>query len=675
MKRPLTLILTIVALHNIANALTAYSVSSGNWNSTSTWFLGIVPGSGDDAVIANSNTVTVTGNTTCASLTIGNGLLNASTGVQVNSGVTLTVTGNISIVAPLLGTTDNFLNVNAGTVTCASLTTSNSLSNDKRCVVNITTGRLTCSGSFIMANNTTRNKLIFSSSGVLQIGGNASTILDAQFTPSTGTVEYTSSATQSILVLSYYTLKCSGTGTKTLTSNMQVNKLIVSAGSKLDVAVGNSLSVSDAFTNNASITGSGTVVLNGTAAQTIDGNGTMTNLRLNNSSGATILNNSGNMVTITSKYTPTAGVLTTNDKMTFKSDASGTAVIMSGASGGGYISGKVILERYVPGRRAWRLFTFPITTAGAPTINEALQEGAGGNASSNPAPGYGTHITGGTIANGFDQNPINNPSMKELVSGNWQGIGTTNQSITNKDVYLLFIRGSRSNNLSQLTSAATDNTTIRIKGNAKQGDKTVSISGAGWKLVYNPFHANINLNSIALDNSSVINRNFSFWDPKMGGSNNVGAYVTASYNGSGYDFVPTPTSSLSEYAQPFSVFFVDAKAAGTLAINESHKCNCGNDNVFRPLQPGVQQKIRVDLKSVNSDDTAPVVDGVLAAYGTQFSNEIDEYDAENLPNIGAENLAIGRANNWLSNGVLPSQPAIPCNCGLVTLKSKHTNWK
>lgn len=625
------------------NAGTSYSIASGNWNSSSTWLFGIIPGSGDDAVIANANTVTVTANVSCNSVTIGNGILSTTTAVTVNPGVTLNVSGSIIIVAPLLGATDNSLNVNAGIVTCTSVSSNNSLSDNKRCVVNITTGTLTCSGSFIMANNTTRNKLIFSGTGVLQIGGSLSTILDAQFTASTGTVEYTSSSVQPILVLTYSTLKCSGSGTKSLTSNLQAKNLIVNSGSTLNIAVGNTLSVSDAFTNNNNITGAGTVQLNGTSAQTIDGNGTMVNLKLNNSNGATIVNNSGNMVNITGKYTPTAGVLTTNTKITFKSNSSGSAVIATGASSGNYISGKAIIERYIPSRRAWRLVSFPITATGSPNINEALQEGAGGT-SSNPNPGYGTHITGGSVANGFDQNPVNNPSLKELVSGAWQSVTTTNQAITNQSIYLIFIRGSRATNLSQLTTATADNTTLRITGNVKQGNQTIAVAGTGWQPVPNPFPSVISLNSIATANSSIMNNNFSFWDPKMGGTNNVGAFVTASYNGSSYDLVPTPTSSLSEYAQPFSVFFIDAIATGNLSITESVKCNCGNDNVFRPLDNGTQAKLGINLHSVNTDGSIPVVDGVFTAFSEKFSNDIDKYDPVKNKNIGSENLSIERNN-------------------------------
>lgn len=425
-----------------------------------------------------------------------------------------------------------------------------------------------------------------------------------------------------------------------VSSNQTVKTLTINSNASLDVAVGNTVSVADSFANNGTITGGGSIALNGTASQQLSGNGTLNNLILNNSNGAVVSNTGGTMLNITGRYTPTSGVLTTNGHVTLKSDASGTATIAAGTGGGNYISGKMILERYVPGRRAWRLISFPVSSTGAPTINAALQEGAGGNASSNPSPGYGTHITGGTIANGFDQSPSNNTSMKELVSGAWQGIASTNQAITNQSAYFLFVRGSRANNLNQGVYAAVDNTVLRIDANVKQGNQSISLSGAGWVLVGNPFPSKINLDNIAISNSSLVNRNFVFWDPKLGGSNNVGGFVTASYNGAGYDYTPTPVSSLSEYAQPFSAFYVDAVAAGSLAINETHKCNCGTDNVFRPAPAQPTGKLRVLLHSINADGTTPVVDGTMAAFAERYSNGADNFDAIKLPSTVSENISV-----------------------------------
>src|SRR5690606_7521960 len=94
------------------------------------------------------------------------------------------------------------------------------------------------------------------------------------------------------------------------------------------------------------------------------------------------------------------GTLTTGNKFTLKSNATNTARV---APVGGSISGNVTVERYIPARRAWRLMNAPV--GGTQTINQAWQEGVTtASPNPNPAPGYGTYVTVGTVANGFDQN-------------------------------------------------------------------------------------------------------------------------------------------------------------------------------------------------------------------------------------------------------------------------------
>ncbi len=104
--------------------------------------------------------------------------------------------------------------------------------------------------------------------------------------------------------------------------------------------------------------------------------------------------------------------------------------------------------------------------------------------------------------------------------------------------------------------------------------------------------------------------------------------MTVSYNGSGYDFTPAAVSNITQFAQSASAFFVDARTAGSLTINEAHKSAGGSDNVFRPV--ATQQKMYINLRSVNADATKPVVDGAMVGYGENFSNGIDQFDAGRL---------------------------------------------
>ena len=471
-------------------------------------------------------------------------------------------------------------------------------------------------------------------SGTLQVTRTASVAsLTSQYTISnktlTGlTVEYKGNAAQKIDALSYNNLVISSNGTRTVTfdaGTTSVSGLLSLDASTTSYSVTNSTIHFNGSNQNIPAFSYYSVKLGGSGTKTATGSFSITD-SLQVGSGVTLA--------------------VGNQQITLKSNATKTARVAESAGTITYgASGKFVVEQYIPARRAWRLITFPISSTNAPTINTALQEGSGGTASSNPNPGYGTHITGGTAINGYDQSPNNGSSIKELVNGSWVAVTSgTNQPITNKAAYFLFVRGSRANNLSQQTAAVSDNTTLRVSGQIKTGNQSATTSSAGWQLVSNPYPSAIDLQKLATTNSAVINNNFKIWDPKLGGSFNVGGFVTVSYNGSSYDMVPAPVSNLSQYLQSGSAFFIDAKASGTIQFTENHKTPSGNQNVYRGVT-GSTSKLQVNLKATHVDGSTPVVDGIMVAFNNQFSNELDELDARKLNNSGTENLSISTHND------------------------------
>jgi hypothetical protein len=184
------------------------------------------------------------------------------------------------------------------------------------------------------------------------------------------------------------------------------------------------LHVSEVLNNNGTISGTnGLLALDGSEAQHIRGTGAISNIMLNNTAGATIAADA--LMNLTGAYRPAAGVLTTNDKLTLKSTAGGTARIAENMGPNApYISGNVTVERYIPGgRRAFRFFGHPFGTA--MPLSQMMDD---------------IDITGsGGAANGFVTTATNNPSAfsYNTIAGDasqsndpgWQAFTSANTNI------------------------------------------------------------------------------------------------------------------------------------------------------------------------------------------------------------------------------------------------------
>lgn len=293
-----SMVLLLLLISCKLHAATITATGNGNWSSTvnnAPWSGGVVPTSGDDVIISGGVVVTVDGNYSCNSLTIGAASATSNT-LQMNSGVTLTVTGSIAIIPPNGGTNDNTLAVNAGIVTCTGLTSSNSSSNLRDCKVLISTGTLTVNGNIAMGTTNDRNDITFTGAGLLQVSG---TFVGGTFVPASGTVEYNAAGVQTLSTYtSYGNIKISGSGTKSLASSVTLTgNLSIVETAALDVTVtpysitvaGNWIvtsSVVDPF-----IEQTGTVTFNGSSGtqsiSTVLATGeTFYKLAINNTSGA-----------------------------------------------------------------------------------------------------------------------------------------------------------------------------------------------------------------------------------------------------------------------------------------------------------------------------------------------------------------------------------------------------
>ena len=370
-----------------------------------------------------------------------------------------------------------------------------------------------------------------------------------------------------------------------------------------------------------------------------------------------------------------------NNNITLHSDNNSTAFISSIATINGLpcsISysgiGRFVIERYLPmlssyTSRRWRLLTAPISNINAPTINAAWQEGAINIDKASPIdpnPRHGTEITYTTTSvNGYDQGSTNNPSIYYLMPnlGTWLApVATNSGKITDNQGYMLFVRGDRSIVISNQYINTTAGTTLRVKGQINTGDITVPII-TGKQIIANPYPSAINFSNVnynGIKPGSTIGSTYYLWDPKLLGSNGVGAWVTFSSNGDNtYAIAPNPSDSIymSQYnnkgtIESGSAFMLNAASNGILTIHESDKINTSSTIGLASRPAGdtsLQGILCTNLAYINSSGNVVLSDGVVTICSNDYNNEVDLQDAVKLKSFTSkETISILRNSNLLS---------------------------
>ncbi len=317
------------------------------------------------------------------------------------------------------------------------------------------------------------------------------------------------------------------------------------------------INVGGTVSNNGSISGNATLNLNGFSAQTITGTGSIANLTIYNGAGVSI---SSGTTTITGKITPTAGRLTTGGNLVLASTATGTASIAAGT--GSYITGNVTLQRYIPGRRAYRFLAHPFTSA-IPLSQLTTT----------------IDITGaGGATNGFTTTPTNSPSSftYSTVSGNtivpsdpgWTAFANTTSSSWNQyQGARIMVRGAKGEGLSgaAYTPSAT---TISVSGAVNTGNQVVTLSTSAnsvYNFIGNPYPSAIDL-SLSTRGSNV-GSSFYVWDPALA---TAGAYTT----------LPFSASYILPSSAGFFVTSSSSSTGNTITFHESDKVSSNGTALF-----------------------------------------------------------------------------------------------
>ncbi len=453
---------------------------------------------------------------------------------------------------------------------------------------------------------------------------------------------------------------------------------------------GNTLTANGTISGSGSLTGSSAsnLILGGTGStlnftETSASTRTLRHLTLNSNATATL----GNALEITAGNNPgivtvgSGASLTSNGKLTLKSDATGTASVGNSA---GTIIGNVTVERFVDipkqgstpvTTRRYRVLTSPVQGA---TLNASWQEGmvfdglngntfklTGTNTTTTPPVGYGTMMTGRAQQdaatanpNGFDiwngvQNNVSSIRYYQggPTGGQWLAPSSTlfPDAFNRQQAYLVFIRGDRS----VYAPGGPATTTLRASGPLKQGD-TVSAtiigkSAQNYTLLGNPYASQIDFKNIIADNSTKIEDLFWVWNAALGtGTGSYSILQPDEATPGNYEMIPAPLNSTTGSSPANSIiasgqgFFVEPKGNDNtmLVFKESYKTTSApNTQLLR--QAGVMSataKLYMNLNTADAGGNKILLDGVLAQYNEAYATS--PRNIGKAVNNNSENLSV-----------------------------------
>ena len=339
-------------------------------------------------------------------------------------------------------------------------------------------------------------------------------------------------------------------------------------------------------------------------------------------------------------------------KVTLRSTATNTArlapvpdnaTIQYGFNGS---NGKFVVERYYPGRRAWRLVTAPVTATSAQTVFNSWQVGGAA------IPGSGTYVSGpgaNLATNGMDPSPMNNPSLRSFnpsTSGFVDVLNTRTTVIAgsagaaetpDNRSFFMFIRGDRTpaNVSAFYIYGSVLPTTLRDTGRIQIKRMAVAANATGglFTLLGNPYASPVDFAQLEKNN---VHDRFWAWDPNL---NQVGGYVLLDAAASpAYNPVKVPLSSSgtiqqTQQIQSKQAVFVQtiANGAASVVFRESYKTDVNNLGIFRPA--GVDAPtlgVNLHLRDSNGISAA---DGVVAQFAPEFSSSFDGQDGIKFGNV------------------------------------------
>lgn len=303
-----------------------------NWNTVANWqvyngtawvaatdFPGQNPGTGTVTIQNNTNvTLNVTPANPIGALVIATGNNNSS--VQFIGATGLEVSGQIILNAPSNNSTNKYIWVDVGTLTCSSIIMTNGSNDTRDCYIRIGNGTVIVSGDITMNGTNVRNYFLFKGTGTLYVGGamTGGGITSADFggpsPPTSGTVNFNGSGSQTIPAYNYFNLTISG--------NRGANNVTLISGGTIGIA--GTFFPSAVFSSGGYVVTNNTVNFNGSGSQIIPVFN-YNNLTISGSRTDDVVLDTNGTIGIGGTFTPSAtftsgGWVTTGSTIDFNGD-------------------------------------------------------------------------------------------------------------------------------------------------------------------------------------------------------------------------------------------------------------------------------------------------------------------------------------------------------------------
>ncbi|RAR47217.1 T9SS type A sorting domain-containing protein [Flavobacterium lacus] len=440
-------------------------------------------------------------------------------------------------------------------------------------------------------------------------------------------VELHRNGNQTVPVGTYSNLTLTTGGIKSIVNSVNISGDLV-VTSPATASVGQNISFTGSSTQNIAGLAYNNIVFSGVGTKTFTSNASVS---------------SQSVLSFSEENIGTVDFDGTSDDLIFelKSDIQGTTQVSN--SNGWILSGKVVAQRFMPSKRAWRLLTSPLKGASNSSIFENWQ--------GVDQEGVLLWHPQGTPSNGLTVGP--QPNIWSHNGTNWNAVTDTTvpNSFYNEEKnnsFLVFPVGPHGSGNIAYTDDAFE-TTLKPRGNLITGDVTYNnLTANRYHLIGNPYASPLNTESLSMSNPD-----FTFWllDPSLG---ILGGYYT--FNG--IEWTPLPPNDFAgepdnTFIQSGQAFFVRSSTSSSFVFEESHKEYGNSDTWFErsSIQNTTDNKIRV-LLDKQTNNQWQLADGILSVSGSNYANEVNQQDALKVSNFnenilfrnGTSNLAIEYLN-------------------------------